>query len=161
YKCANKEQIDDPTIRLLVERSMGQWGDEEVIELLKEAKLLLDETSVMTIHSFCQKVLNEFAFETNQIFGAEILQDTSLLIEDEVNKFWRERITTLNPTLLKFLKQERFKKDLDKLSRDVFVQFIEAYLSGQRFIHYESEKAYVLSEDKLNEIVNQLTILEK
>src|SRR5690606_19789504 len=41
YKNANGEEIDDLTIRLLVDRSIGQWGDEEVIELLKEAKLLL------------------------------------------------------------------------------------------------------------------------
>jgi len=148
YRCANKEQIDDPTIRLLVERSMGQWGDEEVIELLKEAKLLLDETSVMTIHSFCQKTLNEFAFETNQLFGAETLQDTSSLIQDEVNKFWREKITTLNPNLLKFLNKERFKKEGEKLSRKVLKKFIETHLNGQRYIDYDPQVHYSYPESE-------------
>ncbi len=161
YRCANKEEIDDPTIRLLVERSIGQWGDEEVIELLKEAKLLLDETSVMTIHSFCQKTLNEFAFETNQLFGAETLQDTSSLIQDEVNKFWRERITTLNPGLLKFLNKERFKKEGDKLSRKVLKKFIETHLNGQRYIDYDPQVYYSFPESESEAVLTKLLAIEE
>ncbi|HUH18739.1 UvrD-helicase domain-containing protein [Albibacterium sp.] len=161
YRCANKEKIDDQTIRLLVERSIGQWGDEEVIELLKEAKLLLDETSVMTIHSFCQKTLNEFAFETNQLFGAETLQDTSSLIQDEVNKFWRERITTLNPGLLKFLNKERFKKEGDKLSRKVLKKFIETHLNGQRYIDYDPQVHYSFPESESEAVLTKLLAIEE
>src|SRR5690554_3381820 len=161
YKIADKEEIEDPTIKLLVDRAIVQWGEEEVIELLKEAKLLLDETSVMTIHSFCQKTLNEFAFETNQLFGAETLQDTSSLIQDEVNRFWRERVTTLNPMLLKFLKEEKFKKEGDRLSRKVLVKFIETQLNGQRYIDYDSQKTYSLSEHELENVLNRLLDIEE
>jgi len=161
YKSANKEEIEDPIIKLLVSRAIVQWGDEEVIELLKEAKLLLDETSVMTIHSFCQKTLNEFAFETNQLFGAETLQDTSSLIHDEVNRFWRERITTLNPILLKFLKEERFKKEGDKLSRKILVRFIETHLNGQRYINYDPHQSYSLSEIELEDVLSKLLAIEE
>src|SRR5690606_20651141 len=133
YKSAHSENVEDQSVKLLVDRAIDQWGSDEVVELLKEAKLMLDETSVMTIHSFCQKTLNEFAFETNQLFGSETLQDTSSLIQDEINRFWRENITTLDPLLLKFLKGERFKKAGDKLSRALLVKFVETHLNGQRY----------------------------
>lgn len=161
YKSAHKEDIEDRTIKLLVDRATTQWGQEEVIELLKEAKLLLDETSVMTIHSFCQKTLNEFAFETNQLFGSETLQDTSSLIEDEVNRFWRERITTLDPILLKFLKGERFKKEGDKLSRKILVRFIETHLNGQRYINYDPQVSYSFSESESKAVLSELLTIEE
>src|SRR5690606_24429829 len=161
YRCANKDESEDPTIRLLGERSTGQRGDEEVIELLKEAKILLDETSVMTIHSFCHKTLNEFAFETNQLFGAETLQDTSSLIQDEVNKFWRERITTLNPGLLKSLNKERFKKEGDKLSRKVLKKFIETHLNGQRYINYDPQVHYSFPESESEAILASLLSIQE
>jgi exodeoxyribonuclease V beta subunit len=51
---------------------------------------------VLTIHSFCQQTLTEFAFETNQLFGAETLQDPGSIILDEVNN-------SGDKTLLQFL----------------------------------------------------------
>src|SRR5690554_4175312 len=160
YKIADKEEIEDPTIKLLVDRAIVQWGEEEVIELLKEAKLLLDETSVMTIHSFCQKTLNEFAFETNQLFGAETLQDTSSLIQDEVNRFWRERITTLDPILLKFLRAERFKEG-NKLSREILKRFIETHLNGQRYIDYDPQVHYSFPESESKAVLAELLAVEE
>jgi len=148
---ANNGTIEDATIIKLVDRAIGQSGQEAVIELLKEAKLLLDETSVMTIHSFCQQSLNEFAFETNQLFGSETLQDTSSLIQEEVNKFWRERITTLDPQLLGFLLKEKLEfAGKPKLSREILCQFVSQYLNGQRYIDYNPQTLYsfTLNEQK-------------
>src|SRR5690606_29061499 len=65
YKASMGKEIDDPTIKYLVDRAIQQSGSEKVKEILNEGKLLLDETSVMTIHSFCQQSLQEFAFETD------------------------------------------------------------------------------------------------
>jgi exodeoxyribonuclease V beta subunit len=161
YKSAHSEYVEDSSVKLLVDRAIVQWGTDEVIELLKEAKLLLDETSVMTIHSFCQKTLNEFAFETNQLFGSETLQDTSSLIQDEVNRFWRENITTLDPLLLKFLKGEQFKKAEDKLSRAQLVKFVEAHLNGQRYIEYDPQVSYSFSESESESILAELLNLEQ
>lgn len=158
---AHKEEVDDPTIKLLVDRAIASQGEEEILELLKEARLLLDETSVMTIHSFCQKTLSEFAFETNQLFGADTLQDTSSLIEDEVNRFWRERITTLDPTLLRFLKRERFGREGSKLSRDVLKRFIETHLNGQRYIDYDPKVHYSFSEKELESVLANLLVIEE
>ena len=85
YRVSEGEVIKDGTINSLVERSIKDHGHEAIKALLKEATLFLDETAVMTIHSFCQQTLNEFAFETNQLFNAELLQDTSGIMEEETN----------------------------------------------------------------------------
>ena len=76
YKVSNNEKIEDRTISELVKNSIKNNGREEVVRILREAVIYLDETSVLTIHSFCQQTLIEFAFETGQLFGVELLQDS-------------------------------------------------------------------------------------
>jgi len=159
---ANSGTIEDSTIIKLVDRSIRQSGQEAVTELLKEAKLLLDETSVMTIHSFCQQSLNEFAFETNQLFGSETLQDTSSLIQEEVNKFWREQITTLDPQLLGFLLKEELEFGAKpKLSREILSQFISQYLNGQRYIDYNPQMLYSFTVNEQKEALESFLAIDE
>ena len=100
HKASVGNKISDTTIADLVELAIRNTSEEAVQQKLKDAVLFLDETSVLTIHSFCQQTLTEFAFETNQLFGSDTLKDMVSLIESEVNKFWRENITTMNVDLL-------------------------------------------------------------
>ena len=104
-KAAQGLAIGDETIIKIVEAAMqnNSLGKTETERLLKEAVLFLDETAILTIHSFCQRVLTEFAFETRQVFGAEILTDAKAVLTDKVNAFWRKYITTLKTGLLKEL----------------------------------------------------------
>src|SRR5690606_24168774 len=150
------QNIEDSTIREIVDRSIEQLGLEKVSDLLKSAKLLMDETSVMTVHSFCQQSLNEFPFETDQLFASETLQDMTPLVEEEVNKFWRAHITTLDPALLSFLLNERMVPGAKpKLSREVFKQFVLQELSGQRYLEFDSNCHYSLSEDQAQEALSE------
>jgi exodeoxyribonuclease V beta subunit len=59
----------------------GRVERRTMIGRLEEAMLSLDESSVFTIHSFCQRMLREFAFESNAPFHAELL-----LSVDEVQR---------------------------------------------------------------------------
>src|ERR1019366_2656492 len=68
YRVCNHEEIDDEFITGLVNEAIEKYPREKVSQLFREAVLYLDETAVMTIHSFCQQTLLEFAFETNQLF---------------------------------------------------------------------------------------------
>lgn len=140
YKCAQGEPISDQTITNLVQHSMNEIGQEKTLERLKDATLFLDETSVLTIHSFCQQTLTEFAFETNQLFGADLLQDTSAILEEEVQKFWRKNITTIPPALLSILMDFQ-------LSRSSITTIVKQHLAGKRFFKYDSQKEYSLCED--------------
>lgn len=74
-----------------------------VLERLEKAKRALDETSIMTIHSFCQSVLSEYAFETDQTYGVELLLDIGQLIANSVNEFWRQEVTSIDTEVLKIL----------------------------------------------------------
>jgi exodeoxyribonuclease V beta subunit len=132
--------ISDLTILGLVERAIKKTSKEEVQQQLKDAVLFLDETSVLTIHSFCQQTLTEFAFETNQLFGSETLKDMVSLIETEVNKFWRENITTMNVELLGQLIEHR-------LSRADIVSVIREHISGKKYFEYDENESYSICDE--------------
>ena len=108
HRYSKGEFIDDETIKIIVDESKVKYGNEIAEKKLRSSVLLLDETSVLTTHSFCQQALTEFAFETKQIFGAEAQTDFSFVIEEEVNKFWRKHVTTIHLPVLKVLIENSF-----------------------------------------------------
>ena len=71
HQASMGEEINDTTIEFIVNNSIQTIGATETETKLKNALLFLDETAILTIHSFCQRTLSEYAFETSQIFGAE------------------------------------------------------------------------------------------
>ena len=101
-KASRLEQIEDPTITRLVNEQINLLTQEEVEKRLSTAQLFLDETSVITIHSFCQRTLSEFSFETSQVFGAETItpDEFNQITEDAFNEFWRQRVTTIKVEIL-------------------------------------------------------------
>jgi exodeoxyribonuclease V beta subunit len=102
-KVGREQQIKDDTITSMVQNQILHLGIEEVCKRLENAQLFLDETSVLTIHSFCQRTLSEYSFETGQIFGAETItpDEYNQLIEDAFNEYWRINITTIRLDFLK------------------------------------------------------------
>jgi len=70
--------------------------EDGIVASLDAAIQLLDETSIQTIHSFCQNTLTEYAFETDQMYGAELLTNIDDIIIDSVQDFWRKHITGLD-----------------------------------------------------------------
>ena len=102
-KVSRDQQINDDTITSMVRSQIQIQGKEAVAKKLENAQLFLDETSVLTIHSFCQRTLSEYSFETGQIFGAETItpDEYNQLIEDAFNEYWRINITTIRLDFLK------------------------------------------------------------
>lgn len=163
YKASKGEKIQDTTITALVEKAIKDSSAKEVESVLKEAVLFLDETSVLTIHSFCQQTLNEFAFETSQLFGADIIPDTTALLEEEVNVFWRENVTNLP---IEFLRQLEIKKPAKsflkpkkgviKFHPSILVSVIKTHLEGKRYFIYKPNKNYQINEDEYLDIIQSL-----
>ena len=151
YHVSNNEVIDDVMISTLVNQSIEINGREEVSRLLRNAVIYLDETAVLTIHSFCQQTLNEFAFETNQLFGAELLQDTSAIIESEVNKFWRKHITSIPVELLSTIG--------DSLSRNDITGIVRSHLDGKRYHEYDPIKVNIVEEEFYVGIIEETKVL--
>jgi len=135
--------------------------------LLEKALLSLDETSIGTIHSFCQKTLNEFAFETGQIYGAEALRDLTEVITDEVNDYWRNNISVLEKDLLLVLGEAVYKVPFANekyLSRKTLIELIKESLGGKVFY---TDKNILVNEVQVkikaleNEIVEKQQLLSK
>lgn len=148
-RCANGEEIEDSLIKNLVHKAIENNNQEEVIRLLKLAVINLDEVSVLTIHSFCQQTLNEFAFETNQLFSAELVQDTSLIIEEELQKFWRKNITSIRLELLNILLEQG-------LSQNEIQGIVKEFLNGKVYYSFDKNEQYTFNLDKQNTFFEQI-----
>lgn len=141
YRYANGEHIEDSTIQSIVDSVDREFAQKK----LHSALINLDETAVMTIHGFCQQSLNEFAFETNQLFTAELTQDTAELLEKATHQFWREYITALSPTLLTALTEA-------KLNLKHIQDLAASHISGKLFLHYDETQTY-----DFDHLQNQIT----
>ena len=149
----NPEYKIDSQIEQLVNVGVKNTNRNIVLDRLKGATLYLDETSIFTIHSFCQKTLTEFAFETQQLFGSELLDNQSQIIEKATNEYWRKEITTLSIEKLKLLQSAG-------LSKQDLTDVIHKGLSGKKFIYKENleidtyfEKAF--NQNKKVELIYQ------
>ena len=60
--------------------------------LLREALLDLDSADISTIHSFCQKALKRYAFETGQSFAQTLLMNPLELQQRCIAHYWRHHI---------------------------------------------------------------------
>jgi len=77
------------------------------IEKLREALAEFDCGSVFTIHSFCQRSLQENAFECGVQFNAELIKDTTSLLTDSVYDFWNNEIANQSSDFFEYLKREK------------------------------------------------------
>ena len=143
--------ISDPTIAGIVSNSIIAIGEKQTERLLHQAILFLDETGILTIHSFCQRTLSEYAFETNQIFGAEAMSPGDLddLSNDEVNVFWRKHIVVLETQLLDYVMPVF-------LSRDLLFTFIKEAMSGKKLIALSPYQPDLLSTQQQNQLIGRL-----
>ena len=58
-------------------------------QLLTAALRGFDEAAIFTIHSFCQRILREYSFESATLFDTELITDDTYIIEEIVEDFWR------------------------------------------------------------------------
>lgn len=150
YQSAMGKDIGDATIERMVERSINQQGQEETRRLLKEALTLMDETSIQTIHSFCQKILQEFAFETKQVFGAQALSPEQMqeMMLQAVNDEWRTYITTLSLELLKHINSI--------LDRSILLNMVKEVLGGKKFHIQVAPRTPLLDATHQQELLDEI-----
>jgi len=154
HKASQGKEVKDDNIQALVQNAIATNGLPAVKQQLKDAVLLLDEAAVLTIHSFCQQTLNEFAFETDQLFGAEMIQDIKPLIEEEMRKFWRKHVTTISVPLLEKLWKEG-------LRMDALNDALDEHLSGKKYLGYEEESACEITAGEQERWIQELNQLDQ
>ncbi|MEI7982607.1 MAG: UvrD-helicase domain-containing protein, partial [Bacteroidota bacterium] len=96
---AYKYALNLETVNQSIRKIVDDAGKENSKAALKKAVRSLDQLSVMTIHSYCERSLMQYPFETSQSFDSEIASDISAIRDQVVNDYWRKKITTLEKDL--------------------------------------------------------------
>ena len=152
-KASKGENIADETIKNIIQKARETQGEAQIAKLLEHAVLFLDETSVLTIHSFCQQTLNQFAFETKQLFGVELISDLGNIILSETNQFWRKHITNIPLELLDLLIK-------NGLSREAITKIVSNHLSGMKYLAYVSQPITAITDEDFKDFTAQLSSIE-
>ncbi len=98
-------------------------------KLLQKAMLELDQVSVLTIHSFCSRMLSRFAFETGQSMNTEPIGNIKELAALLVDDFWRTNVATLPSQMLKALMTKV------KFSRETLLGAITESVEGKEYAY--------------------------
>ncbi len=93
YHGVSKDAIVDAFLRR---------GDKAIgIRELDLAIQSFDEAQIFTIHGFCQRMLNDYAFESGARFDTTLVTDPKPLFEEVARDFWRLRFYEAKPLLPK------------------------------------------------------------
>ncbi len=99
----------------------------EIGKKFKNTLDAFDTASIFTIHSFCQSILRDFAFENNApLFPAELINDEPLyesLLKEQMRKEWPEQYQDDLPEVLAVsqfnIKKSRFLNTVIEIARQV------------------------------------------
>ena len=63
----------------------------------------MDEAAIFTIHSFCQRMLDRFRFETGRLHLPKLIEDEQVLKQQAVEDYWREQIYSAPKARIRFI----------------------------------------------------------
>ena len=78
---------DPPLLALRDDYAPADWPAQA--RLLRQAAEWMDEAMIVTIHGWCQRMLQEHAFATRGLFERELVTDQSELIAELLRDYWR------------------------------------------------------------------------
>ena len=96
-------------LRDRIRQKMEDCLAEENLECYREALQNIHTAPIFTIHSFCQKVLHDFAYEANSSFNLDVISDDGIetLIQQLIRDKW-----SFEATFIEMLNGPDFKMDL-------------------------------------------------
>jgi len=86
------------------------YADKErylIRQRLENALNSFDQASIMTIHSFCFKILKEYAFESRTLFDIELIPDGAGFLQQIASDFFMMHVNDLDPLFLSYLKTKK------------------------------------------------------
>jgi exodeoxyribonuclease V beta subunit len=141
-----KGSSEDKTIEAIVHKPEIKDIDKKA--LLRQALLDLDKATMATIHSFCQQTLTEFAFETGQSFGKELIKDLDTIIQYEVAGYMRSSAYQQN---------YGFLKELGISGSSYFTETVKNKLNGLEFVKMMEAESFEKLENLENSKINEVT----
>lgn len=88
-----------PTDDALLRSLLSRVNPGDALPSLNLALELIDEISIDTIHAFCQRTLQEQAFESGVLFDMELVPDQDDLMQELAADYFRAQIYPLDPPL--------------------------------------------------------------
>ncbi|RWX47796.1 UvrD/REP helicase N-terminal domain-containing protein [Candidatus Electrothrix aarhusensis] len=82
---------DDSLLQELLTKAIEIIPRDRAVILLGDALTRMDEAAIYTIHGFCQRMLQDHAFESGAPFAMEFLETEQLLRKRIMEDFWRQR----------------------------------------------------------------------
>ncbi|GFO55651.1 RecBCD enzyme subunit RecB [Geomonas sp. Red276] len=119
-------RIDDDFLRGLLENANGKGPDTAVArDRLDRALKSFDQASILTIHGFCLRALQDNAFESGSLYDTELLTDQRELLREVVDDFWRQRFFAEPAPLLGYALRKG-------LTPDYFMEFLKGLLGDPK-----------------------------
>ena len=102
---------NDPFCEQLIQKYSNPSDCAAVFRRLDHAIRSFDKAAVYTIHSFCQRVLNDSPFESGIDFEFEIMPDESELIGKIIEDFWRQEISRASGIWADYILQQNISPE--------------------------------------------------
>jgi exodeoxyribonuclease V beta subunit len=112
---ASARPPDDPALAAWVHRRREQGVAGQDHARLIAALYAFDDASIFTIHGFCQRMLQENAFESGVAFDTELVADQSLLRTQIAHDFWVRELYAAPEEFVRYVYEQ--KDALDRLAR--------------------------------------------
>ncbi len=87
---SGKQAVTDDTLKNWAENLSLE--PELALRRLNTALLDIDRAGIYTIHGFCQKLLQEYALESGQLFDSELCADINAIKQSCTDDFWRKEV---------------------------------------------------------------------
>ncbi|HEX2520727.1 MAG TPA: UvrD-helicase domain-containing protein, partial [Terriglobia bacterium] len=101
-------------------RKTENWR--EAHRVISDALHMLDEAAIFTIHAFCQRALQEHAFESGSLFEVNFVTNQDALLREIVDDFWRAEFYPASPLFIRHAWQTG-------LTPDSLLQFVKQGLA--------------------------------
>ena len=101
--CEPPDEKEDDLVRFF----RGKEKQSLICQYLNFALTCFDQASIMTIHSFCLKILKENAFESRSLFDIELVPDRSLFLRQVSFDFFMAHVNHLDRLFLSYLSQQQ------------------------------------------------------
>lgn len=127
YQASNDPQVftagGDPLLGELV-KTLPDLS--QSIQRLSWAEQSMDTAAIYTIHSFCRRMLMQYAFNSGVHFNLELVTDESDLLARLTNEFWRETFYHQPLAIAQFIQRELYNPQ-------ELLKKIEPYLGAETF----------------------------
>ncbi|MEK6655406.1 MAG: exodeoxyribonuclease V subunit beta [Thermodesulfobacteriota bacterium] len=101
----------EPFLGALLSKFPGREERLDAAEKLTRAIRDFDEAAIYTIHGFCQRVLQENAFESGALFDTELITDDREIKRGIVEDFWRINFCETIPEFTAYALDQKYSPD--------------------------------------------------